>query len=64
MLTDLLLGLLTGILEKSAGALRAWADNLRQQAAIRRTLQVEREATENAKTEEERTNAADNNRRM
>lgn len=63
-LRDLLLGLLTNLIEKAAGAFRAWADTLRRQAAIKRAIQAEREATEAAQTEEERAHAADNNRRL
>lgn len=63
-LRDLLLGLLTDMLEQAAGSFREWADTLRQQAAIRRAAQAEREVTEAAQTEEERKNAADNSRRM
>jgi hypothetical protein len=63
-LRGLLLDFLTQAIEKAAGALRAWADDLRQQAAIRRAAKAEREATELAKTEQERTHAADNSRRL
>lgn len=63
-LRDLLLGILTDAIEKASGALRAWADDLRAKAAIRRAARVEREVTEKAQTEEERAHAADNSRRL
>lgn len=64
VLKDIIIGLLTDLLEKFAGAFRQWADTLRRQAAIKRAVDAEREATEAAKTEEERAHAADNNRRL
>lgn len=63
-LRDLLLDALTRLAESVAGALRVWAAERRAQSVVRRLAKAEREATENAQTEEERTHAADNSRRL